>query len=235
MDGMDDWFSLGMIWMMVQVVFIDILLGGDNAIVIALAAGRLPKEEQNKAIVIGTAGAIGIRFLMAAVIVWLLRIPFLHLAGGLFLLLIGVNLLRHKKEPDLAEEEGGHTSKAAEKYGLPGAVATIMAADAIMSLDNVIGIVGVAQGSFVLILAGMCISVPVIMWGSHFFIYVIERYPLILYIGGAVLGWAAGGMIAADPELSFLKPFETIVGIVCVMFVPGAAWVMNRMTASAAR
>lgn len=222
---MTDWISGSFMAVLAQIVLLDIVLGGDNAIVIALAAGRLRKEMQKTAIVIGTAGAVAIRFIMAWAMIWLLQIPYLHMIGALLLLWIGVNLLRKKKRYVSPE---GHSSPA----GLPEAVCTIMMADAIMSLDNVIGVVGVTRGNGLMVFLGMCISVPIIMYGSHFFIRIIEKYPLILYAGGAVLGWASGDMLTGDPQLSFLEPYSLWVNLLCVVLIPGAAWVLNRHNGS---
>lgn len=188
-----------------QIILIDIVLGGDNAIVIAMAAGKLPHRHQKMAILLGTAGAVGARFILAAVMVWLLRIPYLHVAGAIVLIGIGVRLLRQKKKK-------GH-SEAAVGGGLPGAVMTIIIADAVMSMDNVIAIVGVAQENMLMIILGMCISVPIIVCGSTFFIELIKKFPVIIYAGGAILGWAAGDMIIHDPALAILLPYKMAAGI----------------------
>lgn len=209
-----------------QIILIDIVLGGDNAIVIALAAGKLPHHQQRTAIIWGTGGAIGLRFIMAAVMIWLLKIPFLHVVGGLLLLWIGINLLRKKEEAEQEEE------KTSGNSSLFHAITTIMIADGVMSLDNVIGVVGIAKGNTWMVVAGMLISVPIIMYGSHFFIRMIEKYPVILYIGGAVLGWAAGGMLAADPHVPALMPYETELSIAGVIAVPLIGWLLNRGASS---
>ncbi len=218
---MTELISGSFMFVLAQIVLLDIVLGGDNAIVIALAAGKLPGRLQKTAIIIGTAGAIVIRFIMAWAMIWLLQIPYLHMAGAVLLLWIGINLLRKKEHP--VRQDGKISSG-----GLPEAVGTIMMADAIMSLDNVIGIVGVTQGNGLMVLLGMCISVPIIMYGSHFFIRMIERYPVILYIGGAVLGWASGEMLTGDPQLSFLEPYGLGINLLCVALIPGVAWLLNR-------
>lgn len=229
---MDDLFSLSFVMILAKIVLIDIVLGGDNAVVIALAAGKLPKRQQNTAIVIGTAGAIGIRFIMAWAMIWLLQVPYLHMVGALLLIYIGIHLL--KKDDEIEEEEAEEKAPAKDR-GLLGAVGTIMAADAVMSLDNVIGIVGVTAGNGWMVLMGMLISVPIIMWGSHFFIRMIEKYPFILYIGGAVLGWAAGGMMAADPSIPALMPYGTALSIGGLLFIPVAGYLLNRFRSASGK
>lgn len=219
---MDVLFSAEGLIAFAQIIIIDIVLGGDNAIVIALAAGKLPAEQQRKAIIWGTGGAVGIRFVMAAAMIWLLQIPYLHVVGGLLLLWIGVSLLIKKKEP------AGGAAGAVKAGSLRQAVMTIMLADAVMSLDNVIGVVGIAKGNTFMIVVGMAISVPIIMYGSQFFMSMIKRYPLILYIGGAVLGWAAGGMTAADPYVPQLAAYELPLSAAGVVLVPLLAWLWNR-------
>lgn len=219
---MDVLFSAEGLIAFAQIIIIDIVLGGDNAIVIALAAGKLPREQQRKAIVWGTGGAIGIRFVMAAAMIWLLQIPYLHVVGGLLLLWIGVNLLIKKEEPS------GTAAAAVREGGLRQAVMTIMLADAVMSLDNVIGVVGIAKGNTLMIVIGMAVSVPIIMYGSQFFIGMIKKYPVILYIGGAVLGWAAGGMLAADPYVPALSDYELPLSAAGVVLIPLTAWLWNR-------
>lgn len=214
---------LTLTWMLIQVVLLDILLSGDNAIVIAMAAGRLPKRLRKTAILIGTGGAVLIRFLMAAAIVWLLQVPYLRIAGGMLLIFIGINLLCDKPKGD----EGSAGENA--KEGLLQAVTAIIMANVTMSLDNVMGIVGVVDGNMWLIFIGMCISAPIIMFGSEFFVYLIGRFPVILYMGGGILGWAAGEMILKDPHMTFLMPHRLMVGIVCVSAILGISFLWNSM------
>ncbi len=213
--------ALTLTWMIIQVVLLDILLSGDNAIVIAMAAGRLPQRLRRTAIIIGTGGAVLIRFLMAAAIVWLLQIPYLRIAGGMLLIFIGINLLCDKS----GEEDGAGGS--ARDESLMQAVTAIIMANVTMSLDNVMGIVGVVEGNMWLIFIGMCISAPIIMFGSEFFVYLIDRFPVILYLGGGILGWAAGEMILNDPHMAFLAPHHLMVGIVCVSAILGISFLWN--------
>lgn len=217
MAGMDV-FSISFFIMLLQIVMVDILLGGDNAIVIAMAADKLPRRLQKTAIILGTVGAIGLRFLMAFAVVWLLQISYLRIIGALLLIAIGIHLLQPKKEDHV---------KVKEEKGLLQAVGVIMTADATMSLDNIMGIVGVAQGNIWLVAVGMCISVPIIMFGSEFFIYLIDRFPFILYLGGVILGWAAGGMMTSDPSLAAFADQDMLFRLTSMAIIIGAALLMH--------
>lgn len=187
------WLALG------QIIIIDILLGGDNAVVIALACRKLPPEQRAKGIIWGTAGAIVLRVVLIAFAMTLLSLPFLKFAGALLLVWIGVKLL--------APEEDGHGDvQGSDK--LLAAIKTIIVADLVMSVDNVIAIAGAAQNagehSFLLVVLGLLISIPIIVWGSQLVIKLMERVPLIITFGGMLLGWIAGGMLVTDP--AFVNP-----------------------------
>lgn len=169
------------------IVLIDLVLAGDNAIVIALAARSLPKDLQTKAIFWGTAGAIIVRTLMTLVVVWLLHFPGLMLAGGLLLIPIALKLLSEDHHDD--EHEISRVS------GFWGAMRTIIIADALMGLDNVLGVAGAAHGNFLLVVIGLLISVPIVVWGSTIILKLVERYPIVIYIGAGALLWTAGKMI----------------------------------------
>lgn len=174
---------------LLQIIAIDILLGGDNAVVIALACRKLPPRLRNRGILWGVFGAIALRVALIFFAITLLRIPYLKIVGALLLLWIGVKLL-------LPEDDGGREIKAADH--LLDAIRTIIVADAVMSLDNVIAIAGAARDSMVLIVLGLLISVPIIVWGSRLVLVLMERYPIIITGGGALLGWIAGSMLASD-------------------------------------
>lgn len=179
-----------------QIIIIDILLGGDNAVVIALACRNLPREQRMKGILWGTAGAIVLRVILIAFAVVLLTVPFLKLVGGGLLLWIGVKLL-------LPEEEDEH-GNIASAGTLWSAVKTIIVADFVMSLDNVIAIAGAAQQAdpdhqMGLVIFGLLVSIPLIVWGSTLVLKLIERFPVVVTLGGALLGWIAGGMMITDP------------------------------------
>ena len=176
-----------------QIIAIDIVLGGDNAVVIALASRRLPPDQRNKAIFWGVFGAIALRVILIFFALYLLAIPYLKVVGAALLLWIGIKLLL--PEP----EEGGHQIDAATN--LVGAIKTIVVADAVMSLDNVIAIAGAAKGSLGLVIFGLVVSVPIIVWGSKLVLKLMDRFPIIIAAGGALLGWIAGDMIATDVAL----------------------------------
>lgn len=184
-------FSSPEFWIAVaQIIAIDILLGGDNAVVIALASRRLPERQRRQAIFWGVFGAVAIRVMLITVALQLLRIPFLKITGGVLLFWIGIKLLR----PD--HESGDHRIDASAN--LLGAIRTIVIADAVMSLDNVIGIAAAAKDSVVLVVFGLLVSVPIIVWGSRFVLRLMDRFPIVIVGGAALLGWIAGDMIVHD-------------------------------------
>lgn len=185
------WLALG------QIIIIDILLGGDNAVVIALACRKLPPEQRRKGIIWGTAGAIILRVILIAFAMTLLALPFLKFTGALLLVWIGVKLLA----PD---EEGHGDVQGSDK--LLAAIKTIIVADLVMSVDNVIAIAGAAQNAgdhqMLLVTLGLLISIPIIVWGSQLVITLMERFPVIITLGGMLLGWIAGGMLVSDPAFA---------------------------------
>ncbi|WJF89747.1 TerC family protein [Paraburkholderia bonniea] len=178
-----------------QIIVIDILLGGDNAVVIALACRNLPQEQRVKGVLWGTAGAILLRVVLIAFAVALLDVPFLKLVGGLLLLWIGVRLMAPAHE--------AHANvKPADK--LMAAIKTIVIADAVMSLDNVIAIAGAAEAAdpahrLGLVIFGLVVSIPLIVWGSQLVLKMLDRFPIVITLGAALLGWIAGGLIINDP------------------------------------
>jgi YjbE family integral membrane protein len=182
------WIALG------QIIIIDILLGGDNAVVIALACRKLPPEQRRKGIIWGTAGAIILRVILIAFAMTLLALPFLKFVGALLLVWIGVKLIA----PD---EEAHDGIQGSDK--LLAAIKTIIVADLVMSVDNVIAIAGAAQSSgehqLLLVTLGLLISIPIIVWGSQLVIKLMDRFPMIIVAGGMLLGWIAGGMLVSDP------------------------------------
>jgi YjbE family integral membrane protein len=176
------------------IILIDLVLAGDNAIVIALAARRLPPQLQRRAIVWGTVGAIVVRAAMTVGVVWLLKIPGLMLVGGLGLVWIAYKLIVPGK-PDEHAQEGAATGS------FWAAMRTIVVADALMGVDNVLGVAGAAQGSIDLVVIGLAISVPIVVFGSTLVLRLVERFPAIIYIGAAVLAYTAGHMIVSEPLL----------------------------------
>ncbi|MCX7514123.1 TerC family protein [Frateuria hangzhouensis] len=178
---------------LLAIILLDLVLAGDNAIVIALAARNLPKSLQKKAVFWGTFGAVAVRVALTAVVVYLLKLPGLMLAGGLLLLPIAWKLLKPG-----AEE--GHEVGAADNFW--AALRTIVVADALMGLDNVLAIAGASKGHLGLVVLGLLISVPLVVWGSTLILKLIERFPIIVYIGAGAIAWTAGRMIAHDHLLS---------------------------------
>jgi len=177
-----------------QIILIDILLGGDNAVIIALACRNLPKSQRLQGILWGTAGAIFLRVILVAFALVLLDIPFRKLVGGALLVWIGVKLLLPE------EDEHGNVSGATSVWS---AVKTILIADLVMSLDNVIAIAGAAQNTHAdhqiyYVIFGLIVSVPIIIWGSTLVLKLIDRFPLVVTFGAALLGWIAGGMLVTD-------------------------------------
>lgn len=200
---------------LLTIIITDLVLAGDNAIVIGLAARNLPHENQKKAIVLGTLGAIVVRSILTLVVVWLLKIPGLLLVGGLLLIRIAYKLLVDEKDHD--------NLKSGEN--LLAAIKTIIVADAVMGLDNVLAVAGAAHGSFFMVVLGLLISVPIVVWGSTIILKWIERFPVIIYIGSGVLAWTSSKMIAEEPFLHeffqenvFLKWALSLIIIVGVLF-----------------
>ncbi|MFF2094343.1 TerC family protein [Paenibacillus sp. NPDC058174] len=215
-SSMEFWLAL------LNIVFIDLILAGDNAIVIGMAARNLPANLQKKAVLWGTAGAIGIRIVATVIVVQLLDLPWLHLIGGLLLLWIAYKLL--VQNDNHGDIKAGNT--------LWQSIQTIIIADAAMGIDNVIAVAGASHGSMVLVILGLLISVPVIVWGSTLFIKLINKYTWIIYVGGGVLAYTAAKMITGEKAFSaFFKDnalyyWGFIVVIVAVILAAG--WLINR-------
>lgn len=178
------WTALG------QIIGVNIILSGDNAVVIALACRNLPPRYRNKAIFAGSAGAIILRVIFSIFIVELMKVDFLKLAGGLALLWIGIKLI-------VPEEHDGDGVKASS--GLWGAIRTVVIADAVMSLDNVIAIAAAARGDMALLIIGLAVSIPLIIVGSQLILKVLVRFPVLVVAGGGLLGWIAGEVMVTDP------------------------------------
>jgi YjbE family integral membrane protein len=212
---------------LLAIVLIDLVLAGDNAIVIALAARKLPPQLQRKAIVWGTVGAIGVRSLMTFAVVWLLQIPGLMLVGGLGLLWIAYKLIS-------SDEETSHDDVGAVTFW--GAMKTIVVADALMGIDNVLGVAGAASGSFELVALGLMISIPIVVFGSHLVLKLVARWPIIIPLGGAVLAFTAAQMVVNE---ALLKDFfdgtvwhEEVarwsVHILFMAVILGLSWFRNK-------
>lgn len=182
------WAALG------SIIWVNILLSGDNAVVIALAARSLPPHQQKKAIFFGSAAAIVMRIVLTLIAVEMLKWPWLKIVGGVLLVYIGVSLLLEEGE---GEDGDGNT----ENTGLLAAIRTILVADLVMSLDNVLAVAAAAKGDTVLLVLGLAISIPLIIFGSTLLLKVMERFPIIITLGAALLGWLAGEMILTDPAV----------------------------------
>lgn len=187
LQSADFWIGL------MKIIWINIILSGDNAVVIALAARSLPPHQQKKAILFGSGAAVVLRIVLTVVAAHLLQLSFLQVVGGLLLLYIGVQLLSEEEE----EEDGG----AKEGGGLMAAVRTILIADLVMSLDNVIAVAAAAKGSDLLLLLGLAISIPLVIFGSTLMIKLMERFPIIVTLGAALIGWVGGETIVSDVAL----------------------------------
>jgi YjbE family integral membrane protein len=211
-----------------QIIVIDILLGGDNAVVIALACRNLPEQQRTRGIVLGTLGAIALRVVLIAFAVLLLDIPFLKFLGGLLLLWIGIKLM----QPD----HDDHQINASDR--LWAAVKTIIVADAVMSLDNVIAIAGAAEAAdprhrLTLVIFGLIVSIPLIVWGSTLVLKLLDRFPIVVLVGAGLLGWIAGGLIIDDPFIDRWPALNTeLVGYAArlagALLVVAVGWLFKR-------
>lgn len=188
-----DWLSGADFWIgLLKIVWINIILSGDNAVVIALAARSLPPAQQKKAVFFGSGAAVVLRIALTVVAAKLLQLSFLQIIGGLLLLWIGVQLLSE-------EEEEGEESR--DSGGLMAAVRTILIADLVMSLDNVIAVAAAAKGDMVLLILGLAISIPLVIFGSTLMIRLMERFPIIILLGAGLIGWVGGETIVSDTAL----------------------------------
>jgi len=194
---------------LLSLLAVDIVLSGDNALVIALASRELPPILQKRAILFGSLGAVLLRVIMTFIAVYLLQIPFLKLVGGLLLLWIAIKLI---------VDEESNEEVAAEEH-LWGAVKTIIVADFVMSLDNVVAIAAVANGHMGLMMIGLAISIPIVMWGSTLISIIMKRWPITIIIGAGILGWTSGKMVIEDKKIEpFLSAYHWTSWIVPMVF-----------------
>lgn len=223
-------FASPTFWIAVlQIIAIDILLGGDNAVVIALACRRLPDAQRNKGILWGVFGAIGLRVVLIYFALQLLAVPYLKIVGGLLLFWIGIKLVLPEDENEHGNVQGSST--------LAGAIKTIIVADAVMSVDNVIAVAGAAHGSIVLVVFGIAVSIPIVVWGSKLVLALMDRFPIVITAGGALLGWIGGGMLVTDP--AFPSVWREIVphtaylasGLGALLVVVAGKWLASRQRA----
>jgi YjbE family integral membrane protein len=212
----------------VQIIIIDILLGGDNAVVIALACRNLPAPQRTRGVLLGTLGAILLRVVLIAFAVVLLDVPFLKFVGGLLLLWIGIKLM-------MPGHDEHHVTQSDRLWA---AVKTIIVADAVMSLDNVIAIAGAAEAAdpqhrLVLVIFGLVVSIPLIVWGSTLVLKLLDRFPIVIALGAALLGWIAAGLIIDDPFIDRWPALNTTSAgyaarIAGVLLVLAAGWFFRR-------
>lgn len=222
-------FASAAFWLAVgQIILIDIVLSGDNAVVIALACRNLTVDQRKKGIFWGVAGAVLLRVVLTTFAALVMGLPWLKLVGGLLLVWIAVKLM-------LPEDEDGHDIEASGN--LWGAVKTIIVADFVMSLDNVVAVAGAAHGSMALLLFGLAVSIPLIVWSSQLILHWMERFPAIVLFGAGLLGYVAGQMIFSDPGvLAWLPPLPAwsakLAGVVGAVLVVGVGrWLEQRMLA----
>jgi YjbE family integral membrane protein len=201
---------------LVQIMLINVVLSGDNAVVIALACRRLSPEHQKKAFVWGSVGVVVLMVLLTACVVFLLSLPYLEVVGSLLLLWIGIKLL--------VAEESAEEGKVEQKATLMAAIRTIIIADIIMSLDNVLAMAGAAKGHMWMLIAGLVVTVPIILFGSALLMKLMERFPIFVMIGAALIGWVAGEMVISDPAIkdwidANMHSLHTISPIACAVVV----------------
>lgn len=214
-----------------KIIVIDLLLSGDNAVVIALACRNLPQEQRKKGILYGVIGAIILRVVLTFFAVSLFSLPYLKLVGALLLIWIGIKLI----QPE--EEEHGEGNVKAETH-LWGAVKTIIIADFVMSLDNVLGVAGAAHGNAMLLIFGLLVSIPLIAWSSQLVLKLIDRFSFIIYAGGALLGYVAGEMLVGEalfkPMVEAQHILHWLIPAVCAVLVLVAGkWLATRKAAKA--
>lgn len=208
---------------LLSIVMIDLFLAGDNAIVIGMAARNLPAHQQKKAIIGGTAGAIVIRAFSTIVVVWLLGLTGLKLAGGMLLIWIALKLLVDKKEGEEHVKAGMSLGKA---------IGTIIIADTVMGLDNVLAVAGAAHDNYMLVVTGLLISIPIMVYGSTLVIKLMDRFPWLIYLGSAILAWTAGKMITGEHFIHDSLEGHVVVKWLIIVFVLlgtlAVGWRMNK-------
>lgn len=212
---------------LVSIILLDLVLAGDNAVVIALAARGLEPHIRNKAIYFGTAGAVVIRTLMTLIAVWLLSIPYLQAIGGLVLIPVAYHLLKPSHETENVKSAGSFW----------GAIKTIIVADAVMGVDNVLAVAGAAHGDFLLVVFGLLFSVPIVVCGSKGIGVLMDKYPILIWIGAGLIAWTAGSMVIHDKILGLyltgISPMLTnLIPLFIVISVLGTAMLRTRRQTS---
>jgi YjbE family integral membrane protein len=210
-----------------QIMFINVVLSGDNAVVIALACRRLSPAHQKQAFVWGSVGVVVLMVILTVFVVYLLSLPYLEIVGSLMLLWIGIKLL-------VAEDEGDGEGGVAQKDTLMAAIRTIIIADMIMSLDNVLAMAAAAKGHMWMLVVGLVVTVPVVLFGSALLMKLMERFPVFVMVGAALIGWVAGEMIVTDPAIkdwidANMSSLHVIAPIVCAILVIGVGKTLEHM------
>jgi YjbE family integral membrane protein len=218
--NMEFWSALA------AIIVVNLALSGDNAIVIALAARKLPTNLQRRAILLGTLGAVAVRVTLTAAVLWVLTVPGLRFVGGILLVCIACQLLT-------GDSDGG--KDIAPVSGFWGAIRTIVVADAAMGLDNVLGVAGAAGGNLLLVVLGLALSIPIVVWGSALILSSIQRFPGLLYAGGIVLAWTAAKMLTEEPLVHDVLDGGAVavpaVHVAVIAGTLGLAWLRNRRAA----
>lgn len=214
-----------------SIVILDLSLGGDNALLIAMAVRTLPRREQFLGRIGGTIGAVAFRFLFIVIVTYLLRIPFLEAVGGVILVLIAVKLLR--------QDAGGEGREARHGTTLWEAIWIIMLADIIMSLDNVLAVAGASHGNLTLVIFGIALSIPIVVWGAGFLAKLMNRFQWIVWLGAGVLGWVAGELLVEDHEIRvWIEPWANLlprlVPAILAASLIGLGWWLARHAAASA-
>lgn len=212
-----------MILLLVEIMMINIVLSGDNAIVIAMASRNLAPEQRKKAVYWGAVGAIVLRILLTVVAVFLLKIPFIQVLGALLLFYVAIKLV--------TDDGGVEETKSAGS--VTQAIGIILAADFIMSLDNVVAVASVAEGNYVLMAIGIALSIPLIIWCSQLVLKIMNRFPILVYIGSGILGYTAGKMLAEAPLIAKYLPTEDhwfllVFSVVCAVLVILCGWLLKK-------
>jgi YjbE family integral membrane protein len=213
---------------LLQIIVINVVLSGDNAVVIALACRRLSPRHQKQAFLWGSVGVVVLMVALTAIVVWLLSLPYLEIVGSLMLTWIGIKLL-------MAEDEGDGDGAVAQKSTLIAAIRTIIIADIIMSLDNVLAMAGAAKGHMWMLAVGLVITVPVVLFGSALLMKLMDRFPALVLVGAALIGWVAGEMIISDPSIKEwidenAKYLHYVSPIVFAVTVVGMGKVLERIS-----
>jgi YjbE family integral membrane protein len=211
------------IWALFSIIIIDLVVSGDNAMVIALASRRLPDDQRKKAIFWGTFGAVALRVTLTVVAVYLLKVPLLQALGGVFLLWVAIKLLIDNSDAEASIREGATFGQA---------IRTIILADLILSLDNIFAVAAAGKDHVSLVLIGLAISIPIIIWGSTMILKLINRFPILIYVGAGILGWTAGKMLIEDkllaPFFDFAILHYLIPTLTTLMVVVIGKWWSNR-------